>query len=252
MSFDSIDLKGKNAIVTGASSGIGEGIAIALSKQGCNVALLARTKEKLDVVADKCRANGVTAYSIPTDLADKNSIDESINEVGKVFSTVHIFISNAGAGGEKVNSLDTKTKSGEDVVDMWERVMNTNLVNNMRITNRVLQLMKECQHGSIIAISSLAATMTGSNMSHYHASKWGLNGFLGSVYEDVREHGIKVCSIMPGFVNTPMVQDVQNVDFDKMIQIEDIVNGVLYVAKSPYNVCPTEIKYRPQYTPYKK
>jgi NADP-dependent 3-hydroxy acid dehydrogenase YdfG len=112
--------------------------------------------------------------------------------------------------------------------------------------------------------------MTNGKSAQYHASKWGVNGFLGSIYEgktylsfsklwptlitlDVREYGIKVCSIMPGFVNTPMIQDGQsNLNYDKCIQSEDIAEGVLYILRTPYNVCPTEIKYRPQYTPYMK
>ncbi|CAF4901326.1 unnamed protein product, partial [Rotaria socialis] len=70
---------------------------------------------------------------------------------------------------------------------------------------------------------------------------------------DVREYGIKVCSIMPGFVNTPMLHSAtQNFNFDKCIQSEDIAEGVLYILRTPYNVCPTEIKYRPQYTPILK
>lgn len=113
--------------------------------------------------------------------------------------------------------------------------------------------------------------MTGGKSAQYHASKWGVNGFLGSIYEgkirlfsidasriislvlDVREYGIKVCSIMPGFVNTPMINDGSDkLNLDKCIQSEDIAEGVLYVLRTPYNVCPTEIKYRPQYTPYMK
>lgn len=81
--------------------------------------------------------------------------------------------------------------------------------------------------------------------------------FIFSYYfgfsSDVREYGIKVCSIMPGFVNTPMINDgSQKLDFDKCIQSEDIAEGVLYILRTPYNVCPTEIKYRPQYSPYTK
>lgn len=73
------------------------------------------------------------------------------------------------------------------------------------------------------------------------------------LFEDVREYGIKVCSIMPGFVNTPMIHDDKyKLNFDKCIQPEDIAEGVLYILRTPYNVCPTEIKYRPQYTPYLK
>ena len=70
---------------------------------------------------------------------------------------------------------------------------------------------------------------------------------------DIREYGIKVCSIMPGFVNTPIIQHAkQRLDLEKCIQSEDIAQGVLYILRTPYNVCPTEIKYRSQYTPYLK
>lgn len=69
----------------------------------------------------------------------------------------------------------------------------------------------------------------------------------------MREYGIKVCSIMPGIVNTPMLDhDKRGLNMDKCIQPDDISQGVLYILKTPYNVCPTEIKYRPQYTPYLK
>jgi short-subunit dehydrogenase len=126
------------------------------------VALLARSKDKLESVAEKCRSHNVQAHVIETDLSDKNSIDKSVKEVAQVFPTVHILINNAGIGGGSASALDDKVKSDdgeEDVVDMWERVMNVNLVNTMRITNRILQLMKDVEHGAIITTSSLAATV---------------------------------------------------------------------------------------------
>ncbi|CAF1294078.1 unnamed protein product [Didymodactylos carnosus] len=257
--LDKMDLKGKNIVITGASSGIGEHIALTLAKEGCNLALLARTKSKLDQIAEKCRSSSsqIKIHVLQCDMSEKLSVDETCKQIGSLFNNeVHVLINNAGIMGEQISSMEEKTKGdGEkDVVDMWEEVMMVNLVNLMRITNRCLQFMKKIEHGAaIITISSVAATMTGSNLSHYHASKWGVNGFLGSIYEDVRQYGIKVCSIMPGMVNTPMLGDFMNkVHVEKCIQPDDIAQGILYVLKTPYNVCPTEIKYRPQYSPYRK
>jgi len=249
-----MDLHGKNAVITGASSGIGKEIALTLAKEGCNVALLARTRDALENVASECSKNGVKAHVIICDMSLKQSVDDSCKQIGQIFQNrIDILINNAGIAGETVSAIEEKTPSGKDVVDMWEEVMMVNLVNRMRMTGRCLQMMKECKHGAVIAISSLSATMTCGEEASYLASQWGRNGFFGSIYEDIREYGIKVCSIMPGYVNTPMIHNESyKLNVDKCIQTQDIAESVLYILRTPYNVCPTEIKYRPQYTPYLK
>ncbi|CAF1017870.1 unnamed protein product [Rotaria sordida] len=249
-----IDLHGKNAVITGASRGIGKEIALTLAKEGCNVALLARSRDALETLAIECSKNGIKAHVIICDMSSKQSIEDACKQISHIFQNkLDILINNAGIAGESVSAIEEKTPSGKDVVDMWEEVMMVNLLGLMRITGRCLPMMKESKHGAIITISSLSATMTSGRSAQYHASQWGVNGFLGSIYEDIREYGIKVCSIMPGFVNTPMIHDDKHkLNFDKCIQPEDIAQGVLYILRTPYNVCPTEIKYRPQYTPYLK
>ncbi|CAF4453481.1 unnamed protein product [Rotaria sp. Silwood2] len=244
-----LDLHGKNAVITGASSGIGREIALTLAKQGCNVALLARSRNALETLAMECLKHGVNAHVIICDMSVKQSVEDAYKQIGDVFQNkLDILINNAGVCGERVSSVQEKTPSGKDVVDMWEEVMTINLLSLMRMTGRCLPMMKECKHGAIITISSLVATFTGGSMPQYYASKWGVNGFL-----DVREYGIKVCSIMPGYVNTPMIKDESHkLNLNKCVQSEDIAEGVLYVLRTPYNVCPTEIKYRPQYSPYLK
>ncbi|CAF1531139.1 unnamed protein product [Rotaria sp. Silwood1] len=249
-----MDLHGKNAVVTGASRGTGKVIALTLAKEGCNVALLARSRDALESVATECSKYGVKTHVIICDMSSKQSVDDACKQISQIFQNkLDILINNAGTLGEHVSAIEEKTPSGKDVVDMWEEVMTVNLLSLMRITGRCLPMMKESKHGAIITMSSLSATMTNGELAQYYASNWGMNGFLGSIYEDVREYGIKVCAIMPGFVNTPMIHDGRyKLNFDKCIQSEDIAQGVLYILRTPYNVCPTEIKYRPQYTPYLK
>ncbi|MGZ8435996.1 MAG: SDR family NAD(P)-dependent oxidoreductase, partial [Candidatus Binatia bacterium] len=89
------------------------------------------------------------------------------------------------------------------------------------------------------------------NGAAYSASKFGLIGFTQSLYEEVREHGIKVAVILPGFVDTPMIPPVKHLDRTKMIQAEDVAQAVLYILNAPATACPVELTIRPQRTPYK-
>lgn len=255
-------------------------------RSSCNVALLARTRDALEKLAGECAQHGVKAHVVTCDMSSKQSVEDACRQVGQVFANkVDILINNAGIFGERVSVMDEKTPSGKDVVDMWEEVIMVNMLNLMRITGRLVPMMKECKHGAIIAISSLAATVSvldvtadcdevvldgqrqiiavpREQVGRERLSRIDLRGYgieatalvldIDSLV-DVREYGIKVCSIMPGFVNTPMLTtEGMDLHMDKCIQSEDIAEGVLYILRTPYNVCPTEIKYRPQYTPYKR
>ena len=124
------------------------------------MALLARSREALESLASECATHQVQAHVIVCDMSSKESVDEACQQIAKVFEKkLDILINNAGMFGERVSSIEEKTPSGGDVVDMWEEVMMVNLVHLMRLTGRCLPMMKACQHGAVIAISSLAATV---------------------------------------------------------------------------------------------
>ncbi|CAF5223116.1 unnamed protein product [Rotaria magnacalcarata] len=156
-----MDLHGKNAVITGASSGIGKVVALTLAKEGCNVVLLARSRDTLESLATECSKHAVKAHVVVCDMSSKQSVEDACKEIGQIFQNkLDILINNAGIFGESVSSIEEKTPSGKDVVDMWDEVMTVNLLSLMRMTGRCLPMMKECKHGAVIAISSIAATVS--------------------------------------------------------------------------------------------
>ncbi len=119
------------------------------------------SREALDDLASECSKHGINAHVIECDLSSKQAVDDACKKIGEIFQNkLNILINSAGISGENVSAIEEKTPSGEDVVDMWEEVMMVNLVNLMRITGRCLPMMKECKHGAVITLSSVAATVS--------------------------------------------------------------------------------------------
>ena len=111
--------------------------------------------------------------------------------------------------------------------------------------------MNAKREGAVINIGSVSGKTGEANGAAYSASKFGLIGFTQSLYEEVREQGIKVSVILPGFVDTPLIPPNRQLDRSKMIQAEDVAHAVQYVLTSPATCCPVESAVRPQKTPYR-
>lgn len=236
-------LQNKVALVTGSGRGIGKAIAIALAKASCQVVLTARTSTQLESVQSEIRANGGQALSVPSDLTRDEEIYSLVAEVQRAYGRVDLLINNAGWG--KKSSIARAT------VNDWDQTLRVNLRAPMLLTKLVLPGMLEQNSGAVINISSISGKSGEAGSSAYAASKFGVIGFTQSLYEEVREHGIKVTVILPGFVDTPMIPPVKHLDRSKMIRPEDIAEAVLFVLNSPPTSCPVELTIRPQRTPYK-
>ena len=130
-----------------------------------------------------------------------------------------------------------------------ERIFEVNVFASMRATRYAAAHLKASGNGSVIFISSVAGHLSFAGSGVYCSSKHALNGLAGSVFEDLREFGVKVSSISPGYVNTSMPSG--NLDAHKMIQPEDIAHAVRFVMEFPSTGCPTEITILPQRSPYK-
>jgi 3-oxoacyl-[acyl-carrier protein] reductase len=236
-------LEGKVGLVTGAGRGIGRAIALRLARAGCRVVLAARTAAQLDHVQKEIQNGGREAIAIPADLTVDAEIDRLVEESQKAWGTVDILINNAGWG----KRAPVVKASVED----WEQTFRLNLRAPMVLAKLLLPNMIAKGAGAIINIGSVAGKTGEANGAAYSASKFGLIGFTQSLYEEVREAGIKVTVILPGFVDTPLIPANRQLDRSKMIQADDIAETAYFVLTSPATCCPVEITVRPQRTPYR-
>ena len=236
-------LEGKVAIVTGAGRGIGKAVSVSLAKAGCRVVLAARTREQIEAVQKEILSQGGDALAIPTDLTVDEDIQRLVEESQAKWGAVDILINNAGWGKRA-------PVVGASLTD-WDQTFRLNLRAPMVLAKALLPNMIAKREGAVINIGSVSGKTGEANGAAYSASKFGLIGFTQSLYEEVREHSIKVAVILPGFVDTPLIPPNRQLDRSKMIQADDIAQTVLFVLTSPATCCPVEITVRPQKTPYR-
>ena len=235
-----ISLKGKVALVTGAGRGIGRAISLMLVQSGCRVILAARTRAQLEEVHREIRDRGGEALAVPTDLTQDEDIQQLV-ETSRSWGVIDILINNAGWG--------KRAAVVKGNIDDWDRTFHVNLRAPMILAKMLLPGMIAKGEGAVINIGSVSGKTGEANGAAYAASKFGLIGFTQSLYEEVREYGIKVAVILPGYVNTPLIPPNRQIDRSKMIQADDIAQAVHYVLTSPATCCPVEITVRPQRTP---
>jgi len=230
----------KTAFVTGANRGIGRAIGLRLARLDYDLVLLARDESALATVAAECTALGSQVLPIAGELAEEHFIDSAVAAALERFSTVDVLVNNAGAASHAaVQNADLAA---------WQAVMDVNFRAVVALSNKLLPCMIDAKSGAVINISSISGRSTSAGSAIYSASKFALNGFTECMYEDVREHGIKVSSIMPGFVATELTQGM-GMKAAKMIGPDDIADAVQYILATSAAVCPTEIVLRPQLRP---
>ena len=218
-------LKGKNALITGAGKGIGKALAIALAKEGVNVALLARTSSDLELVAKEVSDLGVKALVVTADVSSIESVNIAAEKVYKKFNNIDILINNAGIGKfGKFMELEPF---------QWEQIINVNLMGTYYVTRAFLPKMISEKMGDIINISSTAGLKGNAMTSAYSASKFGVLGLTESLMQEVRKHNIRVTALTPSTVGTDMAIDLNLTDGnpEKVMQAEDIAELVVAQLK---------------------
>jgi len=247
-----MDLKGKIAIVTGASSGIGEATADLLAQQGVKVALVARRKDRLEALAKKIKEAGGEALVIEADVTDKKACQKVVQEVLAKWKKIDILINNAG-----VMLLGPTAKAP---LEEWERMININLLGLLYMTYAAMPSMRAQKSGHLVNVSSVAGRTTRAGSAVYNATKWGVNAFTEALRQEIvaEKTNIRTTLIEPGAVstelvshNSPEVQQSLNEMWKGMerLKSEDIASSILYALSQPAHVNVNEILIRPTRQP---
>jgi NADP-dependent 3-hydroxy acid dehydrogenase YdfG len=243
MHENNFPLTGHVALVTGASRGIGRAVATRLARAGAKTVLAARTKDALHAVAEEIRSCGQETLVVPTDVTDDQQLETLVAAAQARFGSIDILVNNAGGG-------PPRTPIHKARLTDWDWTLRVNLWATMRLTKLVLPSMLERHSGAIINICSQAGLSGRAGESAYAAAKFGVRGFTQALFEEVREHGIKVSAIFPGYVATSLIPPNRRVDREKMLRPEDVAEVVYEVMTSSPRCCPLEIVLHPQHDPF--
>ena len=225
------NLNDKIAIVTGASQGIGETIAVEMAKSGANVFCLARNKNALDSTINKIISNGDKASAYSCDISDNEQFNNIVTDIFKEYGSIDILVNNAGI------TNDTLLMRMSD--DQWDSVININLKGSFTCTRSVIKYMMKKKSGRIINITSIVGLTGNAGQANYAASKAGLIGMTKSIAKEVASRGITANCVAPGWIETAMTEqlsdDVKNkflsqIPTGKIGYPKDIANTVIFLA----------------------
>ena len=223
------------AIITGASTGIGRSLAVKLSNQYL-VYLISRNKDNLNETKKLINDQNNECKIIISDISKTESINDIYSKIehkGKI----ELLVNNAGIGIFK-NITDT-------TIEDWDNTINTNLRGTFLMTKMVVDEFKSKKNGKIVFVSSVAGLQPYKNSTAYVASKYAVRGFASSLREELREFNIKVITVFPGAVNTPIWDD-KNMDElrQDMMKTDDLTETIFYAINAPNNCVTEEITIR--------
>ncbi|MGV0921941.1 3-ketoacyl-ACP reductase [Empedobacter falsenii] len=220
------DLKGKNALVTGGSRGLGKAVALALAKEGVNVAVTGRNTKTLEETVEEIRSFGVKAdYSI-FNVAEKVEVKMQLERLIESFGAFDILINNAG-----IAAFGSFLEMPEND---WEEIVRTNLFGPYYVSKAVIPSMVELGSGDIINVSSTAGLKGNAVTSAYSASKAGLIGLSESLMFELRKKNIRVTTLTPSTIASEMSKDVLKItdgNPEKVLQPEDFAQLIVDLLK---------------------
>lgn len=225
-------LRGKVAIVTGASRGIGRATALALATEGAKVVVnYASSREAADTVVAEIAAMGSEAIALGADVSKADQVDTLINTTMEKWGQIDLLVNNAGITRD---TLLLRMKPEE-----WQAVIDLNLTGVFLCTRAVSKIMLKQRSGRIINITSVAGQMGNPGQANYSAAKAGVIGFTKTVAKELSSRGITVNAVAPGFISTDMTSDLKADDILKFIplgrygQPEDVAGMIRFLAADP-------------------
>ena len=241
-------LDGKVAVITGASSGIGEATARQMAAEGAKLALVARRHDRLVALADEIEKAGGEALPIEADVSDHGAVEALMAQAQGRFGGVHILINNAGV--MLLGPVD-----GGDVKE-WERMVDVNVLGLLYCTREAIPIIRDSGGGHIVNVSSVAGRTANLGAGVYNFTKWGVVGFSEALRQEALHSNIRVTCVEPGFVDTelqghntnPAVVEATEKYRDQIgevLEADDIARAIVFAVSEPDRVAVNEIMIRP-------
>jgi len=239
-------LDGKVAVVTGASSGIGEATAEALAAEGAAVVVAARREERLSELVGRINGDGGKALAVECDVTDEGQAHDLIRQANNELGSIDILVNNAG-----VMQL---SKIEKGLSDEWRAMFEVNVLALLYTTDAAVQVMKEQGSGHLVNISSVAGRKTGPLRGAYSGTKFAVNAISEALRQELIEDNVRVTVVEPGAVETELASHITDEEAKEgvdalyqldILQAEDIANAIAYCVTQPERVSVNEILIRP-------
>jgi clavulanate-9-aldehyde reducatase len=242
------ELEGQVAVVTGASSGIGEATALSLARAGAAVALGARREDRISALAERIRGEGGEAVAIAVDVSDEAQAKTFVEGACERLGRLDILVNNAGV--MLLGPVD-----GADVGD-WRRMIEVNVLGLLYCTHAALPPMRDAGGGHVINLSSVAGRNARAGAAVYNLTKFGVTAFSEALRQEVLHSNIRVTCVEPGFVETELqgqnknpvvLQGVEKMreQIGEVLTADDIADAILYAVTRPKHVNVNEVLIRP-------
>lgn len=207
------------AVVTGAGRGIGRAVAVALAKRGHSVVLLGRTVRDLEETTALVKAKGVSALPLACDVVSAGDLRAAADETVRTFGAPDVVVANAGIVRRALVHEMTEAD--------WDAVVDVNLKGTFLTARAFLPSMLARRQGRLVLVGSISGTLGTARQSAYCASKWGVMGFLKSLAEELRGTGLQAIGILPGSVDTKMLEGS---GFAPQMTADEVAGLVAYAA----------------------
>lgn len=231
-------------LISGGTRGIGGAISLAFARRGYNIATFSRTQNEIDAFRGRMEELGAPCLAETGDARDDAFLKSFVDKVLGRFGGIQALVNNAG-GGKKDPVLKASLAD-------WDATLAVNLRAAMVLTKLALPELVKTPGALVVNIASIAGKIGMADSSAYSAAKFGLIGFTQALFEEVREYGVKVSVICPGYVDTPLIPNRKALMREEMISPEDVARAVEFVLDSSPSACPVEITIRPQKSPFRK
>ena len=236
------NLKGKNVLLTGGGSGMGKATALALAKNGANVAIAGRNKENLASTVSLAQATEKISAK-EADVTDRNSLEDLFQWFDVEFGTLDYLVHAAG--------INVAMRSMEELSpDDWDKLIQINLTGSYNVLRLTLNRMRPPKKGLIVLINSVAGKRSVPLAGiGYNASKFGMSGLGIGVAEEERNNGIRISNLYPGEVNTPILENRKEPPGEEhrqsILQAEDVASVILHLCQLPERVHIPELVIKP-------